>query len=48
MSEQVIKRIGRYYFCPRCKDRLLVDKKTILKEIHYFCIHCGFYHKEVK
>jgi len=45
-SEKTVKivNIGNYYFCPVCKDRLLVDKNNN----SYFCIRCGFSHKEAE
>ena len=37
-KKMTIVRVGNYYFCPVCNDRLLVDKKRKT----YFCICCGF------
>lgn len=33
-----IVKIGNYYFCPSCNDRLLVDKQ----KHSCLCICCGF------
>ena len=38
MEKIRIVRVGDYYFCPKCADRLLVDKRAG----SYLCIHCGF------
>ena len=44
MTVNKIINIKNYYFCPICKDRLLVDKKRE----SFFCIRCGFSHNNKK